>query len=369
MGHPWIYRAALAPSSAAVGSVVDVLDPQGGFVARGFVDGGAIGVRVLATTPIAIDDAFWRERVRIAAALRRRVVPPHTTAYRLLAGEGDRVPGVHADVYGDVVVVKLDGDGVRSFARSIVAAIVEEFAPETVLLREGRGDDKKVNVVHGSLPAARVVVLERGMKLEVDLIEGQKTGMFLDHRESRHRVRTLAEGLSVLNLYGYTGGFSIAAGLGGAREVHTVDVAKKAIELAESNWRLNDLEPAKHRGFAEDVPAYLERLRETRGRYDLVIADPPSFAPNEAAVPQAMRSYRALHRASLRLVAPGGLYLAASCSSHIDRARFEQSIYEGAEKARRAPILLERWNGPADHPRPLAFPEGDYLKCLLFVVP
>lgn len=172
----------------------------------------------------------------------------------------------------------------------------------------------------------------------------------------------------MLNLYGYTGGFSIAAGLGGARSVETVDVAEAALALAEAGWSANGLPVGAHTRSTEDVPRFLEQAREASRQYDLIVGDPPSFAPNEAAVPNAMRSYRALHRACLRLLRPGGLYLAASCSSHIGTERFDRTIREAVEKIPRHVRILERWGGAADHPRLPAFPEGDYLKCVLLAI-
>jgi len=203
------------------------------------------------------------------------------------------------------------------------------------------------------------------MKLEVDLVQGQKTGLFLDHRESRARVRALASGRRVLNLYGYTGGFSVAAGLGGAARATTVDVADGAIRAAERNWAHNGLDAARHTGETSDALEWLTTHARGHERFDVVIADPPSFAPSEAAVEGALASYVELHHRALALVAPGGLYLAASCSSHVDRAAFEQTLRVGAERSRRVLQVLDRWGAPADHPTLVAFPEGDYLKCAL----
>ena len=200
------------------------------------------------------------------------------------------------------------------------------------------------------------------MKLCANLWRGQKTGLFLDHRESRRRVRALASGLRVLNLYGYTGGFSVAAGLGGAREVVTVDSAAPALALAERSWQHNALDPSAHRTHATDVPELLARERTL---FDLIVADPPSFAPNAQSKPAALKSYAALHAACLARLVPGGYYLGASCSSHISAEEFDATLREGARQSRRVLQILERSGAPADHPRLLAFPEGDYLKVVL----
>jgi 23S rRNA (cytosine1962-C5)-methyltransferase len=187
----------------------------------------------------------------------------------------------------------------------------------------------------------------------------------LDHRTSRRTVRRIAAGLRVLDLYAYVGGFSAAAGLGGASSVTTVDVAPRAIELAERTWVKNGLDESQHTCMAADVPEYLTAQTEAGNRFELIIADPPSFAPNQGARSAALRAYMKLHQASIGLLAPGGYYLAASCSSHIDARDFEDGLIEGADKARRNMQVLDRWGAPPDHPRLLGFPEGDYLKVAL----
>ena len=206
------------------------------------------------------------------------------------------------------------------------------------------------------------------MVLRGDLLHGQKTGLFLDQRESRHRVRALASGMRVLNLYSYTGGFSVAAGLGGAKAVTSVDIAPGAIALATETWAANGLAASAHETVVADVPAWIQQATKERRRFDLVIADPPSFAPNDASVPTALKSYRALHSACLGLVASGGWYLAGSCSSHVTREMFVDSLEESASRAAKVLQVIDAWGAPGDHPRLLAFPEGDYLKNVLMRV-
>ena len=315
-----------------------------------------------------VDADLFDQRVAEAFDLRRRFCPPETDAYRLLHGEGDRLPGVVVDRYGAHAVLRYDGEATAAHHETWVEILwprLQALGVGTLLARRGRGKDKRVDLLHGDPPEGRQEVRERGMTLLVDLLEGQKTGMFVDHRESRHAVRGLASGLRVLNLYGYTGGFSIAAGLGGARRVDTVDVAPKAIELAVQGWAHNGLDPAVHEGHAADVESFLDGARAAKRRWDLVVSDPPSFAPSESAKPAAMRAYKALHRGCLQVVAPGGLYLAASCSSHVHRDDFEQTLREAAHGARRPLQVLGRWGAGFDHPVPMGFPEGDYLTVTL----
>jgi 23S rRNA (cytosine1962-C5)-methyltransferase len=367
-GHPWVFRHALEHPRIEPGRIVTVTDAKGRFVARGIADAGPIAVRVLTTREEPINATLFARRIEAAAGLRDRVLPRETDTYRLLHGEGDRLPGVVCDLYASYAVLGFDGEGIARWQDTLTGLLEEVLRARGVshlLVRSGRGERRQVEAVFGKLPQKPVGVIERGMKLMVDLVHGQKTGLFIDQRESRWRVRGMAAGLSVLNLYGYTGGFSVATGLGGAEHVETVDVAAPALDLAGQNWKLNGLDPNKHIVYASDVSAFLERAARRAAEYDLVIADPPSFAPNEKSVRGALAAYRNLHRAAIDRVAPGGYYLAASCSSHVKADAFEETVREGARRTRRVVQILERWGAPPDHPRLLAFPEGDYLKVLL----
>ncbi len=366
-GHPWIWRDALAKLDAPAGTVVAVLDDHGDFVARGIADEGPIAVRVFTTDPRQpVDEALFAERVRIAATLRDRVVPTETNAYRLLHGEGDRLPGVVCDVYGTAAVLRLASSGItawRGAVRSALEPVLRARGVSTLLERGAKRKEHVLEVVFGALPEERLVVTERGMRLWVDIVHGQKTGLFLDHRDSRQRVRELSRDARVLNLYGYTGAFSVAAGLGGARSVVTVDQAAPALGLADASWRLNDLPPAAHRSEKADVHAYLGGA--AHAGWDLVIADPPSFAPKESAVPAALNAYKKLHEGALNVLVRGGLYLAASCSSHVHRDPFEKTLFDAAARVRRPLTVLGRWGAGLDHPGIPTFIEGDYLKAIL----
>ena len=366
-GHPWIYRDALAPFDASLGAVVEVTDRRGRFVARGIADGGPIAVRVFTCDRRErIDASLFERRMAEAAALRDRTLPPDTSAYRLLHGEGDRLPGLACDVYGTLAVMRFDGEGIAAWHDTIVAALQPLLAARgvaTLLLRSGRRDKARAEHLFGPPAPDTIDVTEHGMVLVADILRGQKTGLFLDHRESRARVRALSRSLSVLNLYGYTGGFSVAAGLGRAERVDTVDQAGPALALARASWEKNELEASKHRTHETDVFEFLAGVRGTK--WDLVIADPPSFAPNEATRAAALSAYRKLHALALSVVRDGGLYLAASCSSHIDRAAFLDTLLAGAGDAHRILQLLDSWGAPPDHPRLASFPEGDYLKVFL----
>jgi 23S rRNA (cytosine1962-C5)-methyltransferase len=368
-GHPWIYRDALAPFQAEPGEPLDVFDKRGRLVAKGIAESGPIAVRVFTTRPKErIDQALFRERLEQALSLRERAIPPETDAYRLLHGEGDRFPGVVCDRYGEFAVVKLDGEAILAFRDTLASVFKEVLTPRGIrgaLVRTSRKQGALVEPLFGAEPPREVTVHERGMQLIANLWDGQKTGLFLDHRESRARVRSLARGASVLNLYGYTGGFSVAAGLGGATRVTTVDVAKPAIDLARRTFVANGLDAAMHQAIARDVPEYLIEAETSGEHHDIIIADPPNFAPSQDKLDVALESYATLHAACLKLLTPGGLYLAASCSSHVRMQDFLESLREGARRAKSVLTLLEQTGAPFDHPRLFAFPEGDYLKVVL----
>ena len=367
-GHPWIYRDALEGPTSAPGTVVTVVDERGRFVARGLAEAGAIGVRVLTVEDEPVDDALLLRRVEQAAALRRQVVPEQTDAYRLVHGEGDRLPGLVCDVYGGFASIALDGAAAVALRARWLAAlrpVLEQLGVRGALVRHGHRHARTVEPAFGTPPPEELVVREHGMALVVDLAAGQKTGLFLDHRPARRRVRELAADRRVLDLYAYVGGFSAAAGLGGATAVTTVDIAAPALAMAARTWAANGLPEGGQTRVAADVPHVLGELAAKRARFDLIVADPPSFAPNAAAVHKALRAYEKLHVASLELLTEGGWLLAASCSSHVDAASFREVLAGAAAKAGRVVQIVDGWGAPPDHPRLAAFPEGDYLCVLL----
>jgi 23S rRNA (cytosine1962-C5)-methyltransferase len=343
---------------------------NGRFVGRGISDEGSIGVRMFTTRDEPVDARLFADRLAGARALRERILPPDTNAYRLVHGEGDLLPGFVVDIYAAYAVLAFDSPALYSWLPTWLEVLTPELERTGVrgaLARVPKQEGFGVQHVWGEPPPELVTVLERGMKLVASLWHGQKTGLFLDHRESRWRIRQLSDGCRVLNLYGYTGGFSVAAGLGGASEVVTVDSARPALELATKSWEANALEPQKHHVVASDVARFMNALGNDE-QFDIVIADPPSFAPNERSVPRAIQAYRKLHQNCLRHVRNGGLYLAASCSSHITSDVFRASLRDAARAAHRSAQIVESWGAPPDHPTLRAFPEGNYLKvCLLRV--
>ena len=363
-GHPWIYRDALdvrvIPDN---GALVEIHTRDGRPIARGFWDEQSpIAVRVLESggPGYRFGDADSLVAERLLAALDRRLERldrSKTNAFRWVHGEGDLLPGVHVDVYADTVVVRFDGDGARAF--------YEPFEPRLRLAARSRLPVRAVLDRSSRKTGAKKderKVLENGVRFVVDLTHGQKGGLFIDQRENRIRVAERARGKTVLNLFGYTGGFALHAAVAGARSTDTVDMAKPAIEAAWRNFQLNDLPMDRAKFHAVDVFAFLTAAIQRRERWDIVISDPPSFAPKKAAVPAARRAYQRLHWLASAVTAPGGLLCASSCSSHLGKDDFLASIEAGVQQAGRQ-WALENLYGPAfDHPVLSAFPEGDYLK-------
>jgi 23S rRNA (cytosine1962-C5)-methyltransferase len=368
-GHPWVYRDAIDGPVPPAGTEVAIEGGRGKVIARGWAEAGPIGVRVWSVGDGAVDRGLIGARVDAAVELRKRVVPTKTDCFRLVHGEGDRMPGVVCDVYGKYGVVALDGAAAVVRKADVLAQIVPRLramgVDAGVILRTGARGERVVEVVEGKTPPEVLEVHEHGMVLCVDLMHGQKTGLFLDQRTSRAMVRRIAKGKRVLDLYAYVGGFSAAAGKGGAREVVTVDLAKPAVEMARLTWAANGLDAGKQEAIAGDVPEVLRGFEAEGRTFDVVIADPPSFAPSAASVEKALRAYGALFGASLRLLGPGGVLVAGSCSSHVDRGAFEEVVGRAGEDARVVLQVVDRWGAPPDHPRLMAFAEGDYLKVIV----
>jgi 23S rRNA (cytosine1962-C5)-methyltransferase len=361
-GHPWVFRDAIERAPRLEdGALVEVGDREGRLLATGFWDSRSpIAVRVLEPGPLADADAAVDERLRAALGRRlERIDRARTNAVRWVHGEADRLPGIHVDLYDDAAVVRFDGGGPTAFYRGLGARLAAAARP--LDLREVM-DRMSGDRLHGAGAPRRFEVVENGIRFEVSPAAGGKGGLFLDQRENREEVERRASGKSVLNLFGYTGGFSLYAARGGARSTDTVDSARPAIAAARRNFQRNGF-PLGTAGFhAEDAFDFLEEAAKAGRRWDVVISDPPSFAPNAGARDHARKAYTRLHRLACAVTARGGLLCAASCSSHVGRKEFLETLEAGAAKAGRR-FALERVTGAGfDHPVLPAFPEGDYLK-------
>jgi len=386
-GHPWIFREGIVSVSPQGDAprIVRIVADEGLVVGTGIFDpGSAIAVRVWSLGSDArLDENVFRERLERAIAVRRSMFADgETTAYRLLNGEGDRAPGFVLDRYGDVAVLRLDGDAARALSPRLTShleAVLRAAGITTLLERAartseapGRGEEEGASktVTRFGPDRAEIEVREHGVPFVVDLAHGQKTGAFLDQRENRRRVGELVRrrreaglGVRVLNLFSYTGGFSQRAALAGGT-VTSVDVAMKAHATAQRSFRLAGIDPAAHAFVTADAFAWLAEAKRKGTRFDVVISDPPSFAPNERAKPRALAAYRALHRACADVLAPGGHLVAASCSSHITAEDFVETLDDGA-LGRSDLRVLDVFGPPPDHPSVPRFVEGRYLKLVL----
>ena len=362
-GHPWVYREQLS-GGGRDGEEVR-LAVRGETIARGIASAiGPIAVRVWTRGDVNVDEKLFRERIARAVHLRTRWFDETTNAFRVIHGEGDRMPGVVVDRYGATCVVKFDDDGIRAHRDALVSIIAKEtraLGVESVLVRSGRGAQKSVELASGSAPDMRPCVKEHGVPFVVDLEKGQKTGAFLDQRENRKRVGGLARGRSVLNLFSYTGGFSLHAALGGATKVTSVDVAAQGHATAQESFKRAGVSPSSHEFVTQDCFAFLEQAHKRGRKWDLVISDPPSFAPNEKSVLNALASYRALHKACTTVLAKDGIFCAASCSSHVGSDLFASTL-DDASLETDALRMVALHGAPCDHPMLAAFPEGRYLK-------
>ena len=352
-GHPWVYRNHLPAHQLQTGDWVRLV--AGRAEAVGVYDAeGQVAVRLFGSgrVPTAADLAA---RVAEALALRRQLVPPETDAYRLVFGEGDYLPGVVADRYGRYLVVKTYSEGVRrAVLPGVVKALGRALGPRGIALRDAAG----LQPLFGELPPPELTVRERGLRFVANLHAGQKTGLFLDQRENRQKVRELAAGARVLNLFAYNGGFSVYALAGGAAFVRSVDVSAAALRDAERNAAQNGF-AERHEAVVADVFEFLPSHDE---RYDLVIVDPPALARKKAQRRTALRAYARLNALALARVRPGGLLATASCTAQVSPSAFREALAEAARRAGvRTQIVHEAGHAP-DHPLRPEFPEGRYLK-------
>jgi 23S rRNA (cytosine1962-C5)-methyltransferase len=366
-GHPWVFRDALTlPDGLKAGEVVDLLARDGAFLARGTVEPDSpLTFRAWTTDPdVKVDAELVVQRLTTARDLRREVVPPQVTGFRLCHGENDHIPGLQCDMYDGVASLRTDGLLGIAWEKRFVDAVLEVANPRAVVIRNPHHQDGEARVVHGKLDG-EVVIDEGSRRFTVDILRGQKTGFFLDQRENRDRIAAIAAGRNVLNLFAYTGGFSVAAALAGASRVVTVDIAKPAIETARRNFTLNHIPLAPHAFEAADAFDVLETAARSPGTYDLILVDPPSFAPNRKSLPKAQRAYDRLNLLALQALAPGGWLASASCSSHFTEQDLMDAVTRASLQTRRPLTLVGVHGASPDHPRRLNFPEGHYLSFLL----
>jgi len=379
--HPWLFSGAIERviGDAQAGDTVLVRSADGETLAlAAYSPTSQIRARVWSFEPgVAIDSTFLRARLAGAIALRERLAAAkHTNAMRLVHGESDGVPGLVVDRYADVLVVQFLAAGVERWREPILDALVELTGCEAVFERS----DAEVRSLEGLEPraawarggrdvvaAGRCPIIEHGLNFRVDVEQGQKTGFFLDQRENRQRVRALAAGREVLDGFCYTGGFAMAALAGGAKRVLAVESSAPALEVARENLAANPLDASRMRFEQADVFAYLRALRDRGAKFDLVVLDPPKFAPTAAQAKNAARAYKDINLLAFKLLSPGGLLATFSCSGGVAAELFQSIVAGAALDAGVEGRIIERFGAAADHPVALGFPEGEYLKGLLIV--
>ena len=372
--HPWIFSGAVEKAAGKGGETVDVLDATKKFLARAaYSPNSQIRARVWTfDAKEEVDAIFFRARLQRALALREALpAAKHANALRLVHGESDGLPGLVVDRYADVLVAQFLAAGVERWRDPILDLLMELTGCAAIYERSDAEVRKlenlapRVGFARGNRNASRCPIIEYGLNFRVDVEQGQKTGFFLDQRENRQRVRALAAGREVLDGFCYTGGFSIAALAGGAKRVTAIESSAAALEVAKENLAANPLDASKIEFMQADVFAKLRELRDRNAKFDLIVLDPPKFAPTAAQVKGAARAYKDINLWALKLLAPGGLLATFSCSGAVSAELFQSIVAGAALDAGADAKIVERFTAAADHPVALEFPEGEYLKGLL----
>jgi len=376
--HPWLFSGAIEKLSGkpGAGDTVEIRDASGKPLGRAaYSPKSQIRARMWSfDANEEVDAAFFRRRIQRALALREALpARRHTNALRLVHGESDGLPGLIVDRYADVLVAQFLAAGVERWRDPILDALSELTAAEAIFERSDAEVRKfealpaRVGFARGNRNASRCPIVEYGLNFHVDVEQGQKTGFFLDQRENRQRVRELAAGREVLDGFCYTGGFSIAALAGGARRITAIESSAPALEVARENLAANPFDAAQVQFVHGDVFAQLRALRDRAAQFQMVILDPPKFAPSAAQVKNAARAYKDINLLALKLLAPGGLLATFSCSGGVSAELFQSIVAGAALDAGADAKIVERFGAAADHPVALEFPEGEYLKGLLVV--
>lgn len=374
--HPWVFSGAIAhlPEGLEEGETVRVEAADGRTLGVGHYEIGSIAVRMLDSAEREIDASFYAERLGQAWALRKRLglIRPDNTTFRLVHGEGDFLPGCVVDIYGDTAVLQAHSPGMH-FARNIIAEELTRlpdagiknvyYKSETTLPFKARLDPVNDYIIGGF---DTNIAVENGLKFNIDWLKGQKTGFFVDQRDNRALIQKFSQGAKVLNMFCYTGGFSVYAMRGGAELVHSVDSSAKAITLTDANIALNFPGDERHKSYAEDAFKFLGRME--KGAYDLIVLDPPAFAKHRSAIRNAMIGYRRLNAAAFEKIAPGGILFTFSCSQAISKEQFRLAVFTAAAMSGRKVRILHQLTQPADHPVNIYHPEGEYLKGLILYV-
>ena len=375
--HPWIFSGAIHHTEGdklEEGDIVEVLASDGRFLAIGHWQIGSIAVRVLTFKKQRIDQAFWQKRLAAALDVRKTIGVAgraDNDIYRLVHGEGDNLPGLVIDIYGSTAVMQAHSVGMHVCRNELAQALREVmgeslkaiyYKSETTLpFKAQLGQENGFLYGESNDDVAR----ENGLAFHIDWLKGQKTGFFVDQRDNRALVEHYSKGRKVLNMFCYTGGFSVYAMRGGAELVHSVDSSAKAVELVDANVELNFPGDNRHEAFAEDAFKFLEEMQE---KYNLIILDPPAFAKHKDALHNALRGYTKLNAKAFEKIQPGGILFTFSCSQAVNKDQFRTAVFTAAAMAKRKVRILHQLHQPADHPINIYHPEGEYLKGLVLYV-
>lgn len=376
--HPWVFSGAIAKKDSGIqeGETVRVVNESEEFLAVGHFENGSIAVRVLSFDDRKIDAAFWEERIREAFKLRVAlglVNQNCNNMFRLVHGEGDQLPGLIIDVYGDTAVVQAHSVGMHlnrnvigeSLLKCTDGVVRNVYYKSETTLHFKSAEDGGNQFLIGQTDDN--IALEYGLKFHIDWLRGQKTGFFVDQRENRKLLEKYAKGRRVLNMFCYTGGFSVYAMRGGAQLVHSVDSSAKAIDLTNANIKLNFPDDKRHEAFTEDAFRFLSHIGHEQN-YDLIVLDPPAFAKHKDAIRNAIKGYTRLNTIALQKIEKGGILFTFSCSQAVDKEQFRLAVFTAAAISGRHVRILHQLHQPADHPINIYHPEGEYLKGLVLYV-
>lgn len=374
--HPWVFSGAIyhVDNDVKEGETVRVMTENGDFIAVGHYQIGSIAVRVLSFHDVEIDSNFWESRLKSALDTRLAIGVadnPNNNTYRLVHGEGDNLPGLIIDCYGKTAVMQAHSVGMHVCRHEICQALTKVmgerilhvyYKSETTLPFKAELGQENGFIYGGSDDNTAI---ENGLRFHVDWLRGQKTGFFVDQRENRMLLEKYAKGRSVLNMFCYTGGFSVYALRGGAKLVHSVDSSAKAIDLTNRNVEMNFPADQRHQSFCDDAFKFLDA---NENKYDLIILDPPAFAKHRAALHNALKGYTRLNVKGFESIKPGGILFTFSCSQVVTKENFRNAVFTAAALAGRKVRILHQLHQPADHPINIYHPEGEYLKGLVLYV-
>ena len=374
--HPWIFSGAIERGEGSLqeGDLVKVYSHDQHYLATGHCQIGSIAVRILTFEEEEINYDFWKKRILAAWQLRQSLgltQSPSNNVYRLIHGEGDHLPGLVVDYYAGVAVIQFHSVGMYLEKENITRALLEILGDQLTAIYDKSESTlpykAAIEPQNGYLygKAEHFIALENGLKFNVDWLEGQKTGFFIDQRENRSLLEKYAKDKSVLNMFCYTGGFSFYAMRGHAKIVHSVDISARAIELTKQNVELNFPGDPRHEAFAEEAFKFLENAYH---KYDLIILDPPAFAKHQNVLNNAIQGYKKLNRKGIEIIKPGGIIFTFSCSQVMTKDLFRQTIFTAAANTGRKVRILHQLTQPADHPVNIYHPEGEYLKGLVLQV-